>query len=625
MQLARKNQRQEILKKAATDGEHPRELKDYAVEGVELQSRKAFLRATKKRDFHDLNLLLLRRREDGTLEVAKGRNPSQFAPLDLSSLEKDLLQDIDVSIVKNHPEALPRITQLFKKHLALLGDDGALAFPEQTEVQHSIEEIPGSRPVGRPVYRLSQPQLLELQKQLAKLLDAGLISPSSSPYAAPILFAPKKDGGLRMCTDYRLLNSQTVKDRFPLPHPDDLFDQMRDSKYFTTIDLLWGYWHIPIHPDHRSKTGFRTQFGHFEWNVLPFGLTNAPATFQRYIARCLQECITSGYVVQFIDDMCIHSRTLEEHLLHVSTVLNLLEKHKLRTKPSKCHFFQTSISFLGHVISADGLSTDPQKTRVIAEWPTPRDVHDLRSFLGLANYYRRFIPSYSELALPLFPLLAKGTSWTWGDPQVAAFNQIKAALICAPVLKQYNPDAKISRVVTDASKFALGGVLMQGEDEQSLHPVAFYSRKFSSAECNYTTREQELLAIKECLRTWRHYVQGIPIQVHTDHDSLRFINTQENLTGRLARWFEFFQEYLITEIKHVKGVENVVADALSRRPDYAQVFNVFSITPLVASVTTFSSNTFQEILEDQLKDPLCQKLVADLRGDCLGPLDPVRN
>ena len=202
VQAERRRRRQDILETAASTGEHQRDLKDYEVEGVELQSRKTFLRATKKRDCQDLSLLLLRRREDGTLEVAKGKNLSKFSSLDLSSLEMDLLQDIDVSIVKNHPETLPKITELFRKHQALLDDTGELAFPKQDEVQHTIEEIPGSRPVGRPVYRLSQPQMVELQKQLAKLLDAGLISPSSSPYAAPILFAPKKDGGLRMCTDY---------------------------------------------------------------------------------------------------------------------------------------------------------------------------------------------------------------------------------------------------------------------------------------------------------------------------------------------------------------------------------------------------------------------------------------
>jgi hypothetical protein len=252
-------------------------------------------------------------------------------------------------------------------------------------------------------------------------------------------------------------------------------------------------------------SAFTTQLGQFEWNVMPFGMCNAPSTFQRHIALILRTCITQGYVVQFIDDICIHSKTLDDHFSHVATVLDLLTAHHLRTKLSKCSFFQTKVDFLGHVISGDGISVDPAKTTAIDEWPSPKDAHELRSFLGLANYYSRFINSYADICIPLFPLLAKDTLWVWGAPQDAAFRTLQDCLTHAPVLACYrDPTDKPTLrtvLVTDASKFALGGVLMQGEGTD-LRPIAFYSRKFANAERNYTTREQELLAIKACLANW---------------------------------------------------------------------------------------------------------------------------
>ena len=282
---------------------------------------------------------------------------------------------------------------------------------------------------------------------------------------------------------------------------------------------------------------------------MPFGLCNAPSTFQRKMAHILRTAITAGYVVQFIDDICIHSKTLDDHFTHVSHVLDLLSLNHLRTKLSKCTFFQQQVDFLGHIISGDGIAVDPAKTDSIEKWPDPAEAHAIRSFLG-------------------FPLLSKTAPWVWGAAQQAVFDTLKDALTHAPLLAAYidpstQPTTPLCRfrtvLVTDASNFALGGVLMQGVGND-LRPLAYYSQFFSKAEVNYTTREQELLAIKACLSTWRHYVQGIELEVHTDHDSLRFINSQNNLTGRIARWFEYFQEFNITQIKHIKGTDNVVAD-----------------------------------------------------------------
>mmetsp|Transcript_60919 Transcript_60919/g.125512 ORF Transcript_60919/g.125512 Transcript_60919/m.125512 type:complete len:1332 (-) Transcript_60919:1893-5888(-) len=595
------------------------DISEYSTEQCEMLTARQLAKRVKTKDLHLLFFRASPDSQDITLTDSTGQ------PLGLFNIE-EVVSSLPPELA-DQPDITGRLTDLLKQHARLINDDGALSYPEHSAVQHSITLEADARPKAFSPYRLSPPQLRELTTQLSKLLAANLIRPSSSPWAAPVLFAPKKDGGLRMCIDYRALNKHTIKDKFPLPHPEDLFDRMQGSKYFTKIDLLWGYWQVRIKEDDRTKSAFVTQYGQFEWNVMPFGMCNAPSTFQRHIAHILRTCINKGFVVQFIDDICIHSKTIDEHFAHVSQVLDLLTLNKLRTKLSKCSFFQTSVDFLGHVISQDGIAVDPAKTAAIEQWPTPTDAHELRSFLGLANYYRRFINGFAEICLPLFPLLAKGALWVWDAPHTASFDMLKDCLTHAPVLACYqdptNNPALRTVLVTDASAFALGGVLMQGEGA-NLFPVAFYSRKFSSAERNDTTREQELLAIKCCLSNWRHYLQGPSIEVYTDHDSLRFINSQANLTGRLARWFEFLQEYNIAEIKHVKGVENVVADALSRRPDYAHIYNLFSITYLDFSTMTLESDTFKQIREAQTTDTFCSKIIADLLSDKLSPTDPIR-
>mmetsp|Transcript_71211 Transcript_71211/g.148592 ORF Transcript_71211/g.148592 Transcript_71211/m.148592 type:complete len:951 (+) Transcript_71211:1853-4705(+) len=467
--------------------------------------------------------------------------------------------------------------------------------------------------------------MLELRSQLDKLLAAKLIEPSDSPYAAPVLFAPKKDGGWRMCVDYRALNRNTVRDKFPLPHHEDLFDELKDSKWFSKIDLLWGYWHIPIDPEDKPKTAFVTQWGLFQWAVLPFGLSNAPSAFSRMVGNILKPC--RDFAIAFIDDVLIHSRTLEDHIKHVSRVLSLLEENSLRTKPSKCEFFVQETTFLGHLISSEGVAPDPKKTDAIEQWPSPRDQHQLRSFLGLASYYRRFIRGFAGIGEPLFPLLSKDKPWNWTPACEAAFRTLKRVLTCAPVLRPYDPDAACSVLDTDSSSFAIAATLMQGPSMDDLHVVAYYSRKMNGAERNYTTREQELLAIKEGLRHWKHYTYRTEVKVRTDHDSLRWIFTQNNLTGRLARWLEFLADFQIVDILHVKGKDNVVADALSRRPDYAEVAMLFEITPLESEVGTLAtpvSETFLDLMKEQSKDAFCKKLVHDLTYGVLDATDPIR-
>ncbi len=492
--------------------------------------------------------------------------------------------------------------------------------PKRPEDLKILEE-PNSSPVWKKVYRLSPPQITELKSQLAKMLEAGIIRPSSSPYGAPVLFANKKDGGLRLCIDYRALNNQTIKDRFPIPHAEDLFDKLGNSKVFSKMDLFSGFWQLRIHEDSIDKTAFRTPFGHYEWLGMPMGLANSPSVFQRLVTRLLGHL---PFVEVFIDDVLVHSPDHITHLTHLQQVFKILESNSLTAKLTKCEFFAPTVEFLGHVVSTEGISVDPSKTDAIRKWPYPNDVHELRSFLGLANYYRRYVENYAEICLPMFPLLAKDTPFVWTETHSLAFNTLKHKLTTAPVLKPFNPSLD-PILVTDASKFALGATLMQ-DDGSGPRPIAFYSRKFIPAEINYTTREQELLAIKDALIVWRHYLAGMPITIHTDHESLKYILTQptESLNPRLARWQERLADFNFQRILHIKGKDNVVADALSRRPDLALLLDSFSLplssiflpspdlshlspTTLVNlhNMTTITSDTLTELITAQRTDPFC--------------------
>jgi hypothetical protein len=437
--------------------------------------------------------------------------------------------------------------------------------PPSRDVDHPIELTPGAIPPSRPTYRLSASEMAELKKQLAELTAAGFIQPSKSPFGAPILFVKKKDGTMRMCVDYRALNNVTVKNSYALPRIDELFDQLTGARYFSKIDLRSGYHQIRIKPEDVPKTAFRTRDVHFEFLVLPFGLTNAPATFMHLMNQAFRPYL-DRFVLVFLDDILIYSRTLEEHEQHVRAVLDVLRREKLYAKESKCELFQTEVEFLGHRVGADGVRMMEDKVRAIAEWPTPQCVFDIRSFLGAAGYYRKFIRDFSALAAPLTELTKDRAAWSWGEEQQRAFEQIKQAIQSAPVLTL--PDDRFPFVVqTDASGFALGAVLQQDQGD-GLRPIAFLSKKMNEAQQRYPVHEQELLAIVHALQTWRHYLYGKPIRVLTDHRSLQYFQTQPQLSARQARWKDLFANFNLT-IEYVEGKHNAVADALSRRPDHA--------------------------------------------------------
>ena len=438
--------------------------------------------------------------------------------------------------------------------------DLPVGLPPAREVDHRIELIPGAEPPHRAPYRMSPQGLDELKKQLKDLTEKGYIRPSVSPFGAPVLFVPKKDGGVRMCVDYRALNKVTVHNRYPLPRIDELLDRLQGSSYFTKIDLRSGYYQIRMHPESVQKTAFRTRYGHFEFLVLPFGLTNAPATFMHLMHQIFREHLDQ-FIVIFLDDILIYSKNLQDHSDHVRRTLQILREHRLYAKVSKCEFFKQEVEYLGHVVTAAGIHPDQSKVQAVRDWKIPETVHDIRSFLGLAGYYRRFIPQFARIAAPLTELTKKTVPWRWSLREGEAFNALKDALLSAPVLQLADADKEYT-VTCDASDYAVGAVLSQ-QYEDGEHPVAYESRKMNNAEQKYPTHERELLAVIHALRTWRHYLAGRKFKVVTDHYSLQYLRTQPNLSKRQARWLDFIAEFDF-EIVHKPGKSNVVADALSR-------------------------------------------------------------
>lgn len=434
--------------------------------------------------------------------------------------------------------------------------------PPPRSVDHHIDLIPGAVPPTRPTYQLSLSEMAELKSQLDDLLRHGFIRPSQSPYGSPVLFVKKKEGDLRMCVDYRALNKLTIKNTYPLPRIDELMDQLHGAKVFSKIDLRSGYHQIRIADEDIQKTAFRTRYGLYEFMVLPFGLTNAPATFMTLMNEIFKDCLDLSVVV-YLDDILVYSRTEEQHLRDLELVLARLQEHELYAKLSKCDFFKTEVDFLGHIVGKDGIKVDPTKVQTVKDWPTLTSVKDIQSFLGLVNYYRRFIPSYALMALPLSEMIKKDVPFSWCSSQQAAFDFLKQALVTAPVLVIFAPNKPVT-VHTDASDFAIGAVLMQDD-----RAVAYESRKLSPAERNYAVHEKEELAIVFALAKWRVYLHGTkdPFTIFTDHESLKHLDTQRHLSRRQARWMTTLAEFNY-KIVYKQGTLNVVPDALSRRPDY---------------------------------------------------------
>ena len=449
--------------------------------------------------------------------------------------------------------------------------------PPQRSISHAIPLITGKQPPSRPPYRLSFAELDVLKAYLDDLLSKGLLQPSTSPYGAPVIVIKQKDK-FRVCIDYRALNAQSIKNACPLPRQDDLFDRLHSATIFSKIDLRSGYHQVRVDPADTHKTAINTRYGHFEFTVLPFGLCNAPGTFQSLMNDVFKDFL-DDFLVVYMDDLLIYSNSVEEHAAHVRRVLQRLREHKLYAKQGKCELFRTQVEFLGHILQPGHISVDPRKLPALRSWPIPSTVYDIRQFLGLCNYFRKFIKDFSSIAAPLTELTSdkahapgkNGKLHEWTPTHQVAFTALKTALTSPPVLaipngKQPFIVQSTTSVATDASDKAVGAVLLQEGDDGKQRVVAYHSRKLSPADQNYTVRDRELLAIHDALRTWRPYLSGFKFTVHSDHRTLQTFLSQKGLSaGRTARWFDFFADFDF-DVQYRPGTSPLmcVPDALSR-------------------------------------------------------------
>ena len=423
------------------------------------------------------------------------------------------------------------------------------------EYQATIDLLPGATPRMMRGYRLTPKERAELVEQIKKMIAKGWIRPSASSWGAPVLFAPKSDGGLRMCIDYRMLNASTVRNAYPLPNIQDALDGFAGATVFSTLDLAAGFHQIVLDENSRHLTAFRTDQGLYEYNVMPMGLANAPAMFQKAMNDTLRPFM-NRFVTVYMDDIIIYSKTMEEHASHLKQVLQVMALSGWKCRRDKCCFGVSSVVFLGHVVSGSGLAVDPAKVKVVNDWKSPQNVGDVRSFVGLVQYFKRFVKDLSTILVPLTDLTKKNATFYWNDKCEASFQEVKALLSTAPVLGMPDPALRYS-VYTDASIYGCGGVLMQEGK-----PVAYCGRKFDKTMTNWTTTEQELYGLVYAMETWRCYLEGVKFDLYTDHQSLVWLKTQTTLTRKQSRWLLYLQRFDM-DLKYVPGPKNP-ADAISR-------------------------------------------------------------
>ena len=487
------------------------------------------------------------------VQSTKDNKPKILVPPHLTKLYEETIVHLEDE--KDHQvlaDFLEEYKDVFATSSADLGRTG--------DVQHRID-TGDSAPIKQQPRRVPLHKKKLVQEEVDKMLERGVIEPCEGPWASPIVMVTKKDGTPRFCVDFRRLNDVTRKDAYPLPRIEDNLDTLQGAQYYSTLDLLSGFWQVEMAPEDRDKTAFTHGGGGlYRFLTMPFGLCNAPATFQRLMEQVLRG-LQWEIAVLYIDDIIVFGDSVKTHLQRLGAVLTRLKAAGLKLKPSKCDLLRKRVPFLGHIVSASGIEVDPEKIRKVRDWPVPANLTELRSFVGLCAYYRRFVPNFSALCKPLFKLTEKGEPFFWGGPQQHAMDKMKELLTTAPILG-YPRTGDPFILDCDASNFGLGAVLSQVQDDQE-KVIAYASQSLSKAQRNYCTTRRELLAIVTFVKQFHHYLYGGRFLVRTDHAALYWLLRKKDPEGQMARWITFLQAYDL-EIQHRPGLRHGNADALSR-------------------------------------------------------------
>lgn len=559
---------------------------------------------------------------DSSLEsVVSGGTPasneSLFAsPADMSALASTVSTDLA-------PDQRKLLLDVLAKHCTSF-DVHAPGLTQTTAAHHTIE-TDGSAVIRRRPYRVSSSERKIIEDNVADMLKKKVIRPSTSSWSSPIVLVRKKDGSVRFCVDYRALNRITRKDVYPMPRIDDALDCLQGAEFFSSLDLRSGYWQIPMAEADKEKTAFTTPDGLYEFNVMPFGLCNAPATFERMMDTVLRG-LKWKTCLCYLDDVVIFSTTFSQHLERLDEVLTCLSNAGLQLNTKKCRFASKSIKVLGHVVSKDGIRPDPDKTAAVVNFPRPLTQKDLRSFLGLASYFRRFIRNFATIASPLHQLLRTNVPFSWTADCQQAFDALKDALTSDPVLRHFDETAP-TVLHTDASGCGIGSVLLQPDAQLRERVIAYASRSLTHAEQNYTITEQECLAVVWSIQKFRPYLYGRHFTIVTDHHALCWLSTLKNLSGRLGRWVLRLQQYDFT-ITYKSGKKHLDADALSRCPLSSSMPPASSESrqPGLSLAPINCASVFEssELPKLQREDTYCRTLIDRLNGSAQPPNSRLR-